>query len=250
MSSLFSVFEGETLKKDIKKLIIPTKPAADDPILGPTPEIVYQWNTFAKKHGALVEKVMTKVIQHAPGWEAASQTRFKCDTSETKNLIDRIAICRKHDIAIFIECKRNLGNVSGPYLGKIKTYNSWVYENSDAIANELRFRTNDPLIAFCVFNAYGDLSAREIVKGIPVIRPSDLSSIFGTFVFKAFNEFNGFVYSTLLEHDALRDMLSKNDPQLATLDTSVRDHKNADVLAHDFREVIKTKLRSLTYVDH
>ena len=134
MSTLYSAIERSELLKAARDLIEPSRPPSDDPVLGAPPEIVFRWNTFTKKHGSLVERVMTKVIQHAPGWRPASQTRFKCDTETTKKLIDRIAINQATEVAIFIECKRNLGNVSNPYLRSIRDYDRWCRDKSADIA--------------------------------------------------------------------------------------------------------------------
>lgn len=131
---------------------------------------------------------MTKVIQNAPGWRPASQTRFKCDTEKTKKLIDRIAINQANEVAIFIECKRNLGNVSNPYLRSVRDYDHWCRQKCEEIGKGLGFRTNDPLIRFAVFNAYGENSDRDKVKGIPVLLPNDLPQIFGYPTLKSFRE--------------------------------------------------------------
>jgi len=232
MSILYNVIERAALFSEASKLIEPTVMPAADPVLGFPPEIVYRWNTFGKKHGRLVEDVMTKVIQAHSGWAPASQTRFKCDTDKTKKLIDRIAINRQNGVAIFIECKRNLGNVSGPYLSSINTYNEWCESKASDIAKEIGFNPHQSLVRFVIFNAYGSEDDSRNVKGIPVLRPEDLPSVFGLPVLEAFEELNSVVQSAVLENEAFRnfsgfmelpctDLLTTQEvPQIAAEETS------------------------------
>jgi len=196
---------------EVKALIEPTSPPQADPVLGFPPEIVFRWNTFAKKHGSLVERVMTKVIQKSDGWESASQTRFKCDTDETKKLIDRIAISRRHKTVIFLECKRNLGNVSNPYLRSIRTYDKWCKAKAKEIASELGFTAQDVLVRFAILNAYGEDSDRDKVKGIPVLLPENLPLIFPMSVFDAFEELHRTVQTVVGEHPAFRNQTFLED---------------------------------------
>jgi len=220
MSILYNVIERAALLSEARKLIEPTVMPAADPVLGYPPEIVYRWNTFGKKHGRLVEDVMTKVIQAHSGWAPASQTRFKCDTDKTKKLIDRIAINRLNGVAIFVECKRNLGNVSGPYLSSINTYNDWCEDKATDIAKEIGFNPHQSLIKFVVFNAYGREDDSRNVKGIPVLLPKDLPTVFGLPVLEAFEELNSVVQSAVLENEAFRTFSGFMEPPCTDLLTT------------------------------
>ena len=220
MSLLYNVIERTVLFREARKLIEPTEMPAADPVLGNPPEIVYRWNTFGKKHGRLVEDVMTKVIQAHSGWAPASQRRFKCDTDKTKKLIDRIAINRRNGVAIFVECKRNLGNVSGPYLSSINAYNEWCENKGSDIAKEIGFNPHQSLVKFVVFNAYGAEEDGRNVKGIPVLRPKDLPNVFGLPVLEAFEEFNSVVQSAILEHEAFRGFSGFMESTGADISTS------------------------------
>ena len=246
MSKLFTIINQAELAKDVRNLIVPTKIPSDDPILGSPPEIVYRWNTFTKKHGTLLERVMTKVIQSSTGWQSASQKRFKCDNSETKNLIDRIAINRKHEVAIFVECKRNLGNVSGPYLGKIRSYDKWVSTCALQIGSELGFKNPNALVKFAVFNAYGEVSSREVARGIPVLTPTDLPRIFGNFALEVFDEFNEFVDQILSESPVLENLLRKTRSPDIIRKQSNLSYQN-ELGSDAFREKISVELSRLTY---
>lgn len=209
MGILYKAIEKSALIKEACALIEPSSPPAADPILGYPPDIVFRWNTFGKKHGKLVEQVMTKVIQSYSGWEPASQKRFKCDTEKTKKLIDRIAINRQNEVAIFVECKRNLGNVSGPYLKSISDYDEWCKKKSSDIAQEIGLNPQKALIRFVVFNAYGSVGDGKVVKGIPVLLPSDLPTVFGFPVLEAFCELNDVIKSIVLESEAFRTLSSR-----------------------------------------
>lgn len=220
MSILYNVIERATLFSEARKLIEPTEMPAADPVLGYPPEIVYRWNTFGKKHGRLVEDVMTKVIQAHSGWEPASQTRFKCDTDKTKKLIDRIAIHRQNGVAVFVECKRNLGNVSGPYLSNINTYSEWCEGKAADIAKEIGFNPHQSLVRFVIFNAYGAEDDSRNVKGIPVLLPKDLPSVFGLPVLEAFEELNSVVQSVVLENEAFRSFSGSMEPPCTDLLTT------------------------------
>ena len=204
MGILYNAIEKSALISEARALIEPSRPPAVDPILGYPPEIVFRWNTFGKKHGKLVEQVMTKVIQSYSGWEPASQTRFKCDTEKTKKLIDRVAINRQNEVAIFVECKRNLGNVSGPYLQSIRDYDEWCKKKSLDIAKEIGLDPHKAVVRFVIFNAYGGVDDGKIVKGIPVLLPFDLPKVFGLPVFEAFCELNDVIKSIVLESEAFR----------------------------------------------
>ncbi|MFC0339934.1 hypothetical protein, partial [Paracoccus niistensis] len=195
MNTLYNVIEAAELKRKAQALIEPSGTPSADPVLGYPPEIVYRWNTFVKKHGTLVENVMTKVIRSHAGWQAASQTRFKCDTDETKKLIDRVAINPKNGVAIFVECKRNLGNVSDPYLKSIIRYNAWCQDKAADIAREIGFTPSNSIVRFAVFNAYGSEDDALKIKGVPVLSPRDLPKIFGQSVLDAFVELNKVVHS-------------------------------------------------------
>ncbi|NOE33879.1 hypothetical protein [Ruegeria sp. HKCCD7318] len=247
MSRLYSVIERSELLKAARDLIEPSRPPSDDPVLGAPPEIVFRWNTFTKKHGSLVERVMTKVIQHAPGWRPASQTRFKCDTSATKKLIDRIAINHANEVAIFIECKRNLGNVSNPYLRSIREYDRWCQDNSTDIASELGFGATDPVIRFAVFNAYGELEDRDKVKGIPVLTPKDLQLIFGFPVLEAFQELHRVVQSVVIENEIFRPYSQGLDlPRIDAIPMNAIEEARVES-QEGFRRRISATLDQLTF---
>lgn len=247
MSNLYSVISKTALMKDARALIEPSSPPAADPVLGFPPEIVFRWNTFAKKHGKLVESVMTKVIQGYVGWEAASQNRFNCDTDKTKKLIDRVAINRQNDVAIFVECKRNLGNVSSPYLESIRLYNEWCRANSSDIALEIGLDPKKALVRFVVFNAYGVADDRRMVKGIPVLHPIDLPAVFGLPVLEAFQELNNLIQSIVLEKDAFQDISA----QIEQVQGKISLDATSATLAtqetpEEFRRRIERKLDQLT----
>ncbi len=210
---------------------------------------MFRWNTFTKKHGSLVERVMTKVIQHAPGWRPASQTRFKCDTEPTKKLIDRIAINQANEVAVFIECKRNLGNVSNPYLRSIREYDRWCRNKSKDIATELGFKSTDPLIRFAVFNTYGELTDRDKVKGIPVLMPKDLAKIFGLPVLIAFQELHRVVQSVVVENEVFRPYSQGMD--LASIESIRMDASDQarNETPEEFRRRIAATLDQLTYLE-
>lgn len=249
MSTLYSIIERSELLKSARDLIEPSRPPSDDPVLGAPPEIVFRWNTFTKKHGSLVERVMTKVIQHAPGWRPASQTRFKCDTEETKKLIDRIAINQANEAAVFIECKRNLGNVSNPYLRSIRDYDRWCGNKSTDIASELGFSSSDPLVRFAVFNAYGEVSDRDKVKGIPVLMPKDLPKIFGLPVFEAFQELHRVVQSIVVENEVFRPYSQGMDlPKIEAIAFEAFEQARNEKPI-DFRRRISTTLDKLMHRD-
>jgi len=227
MTSRFYGIERQKLNREIEALLEPSKAPQADPILGNPPEIVFRWNTFAKKHGSLIEWVMSEVIQGSPGWRAASQTRFKCDTDSTKKLIDRIAINHSKGVVIFLECKRNLGNVSGPYLKTIRAYDSWCRQSAHQIAHELGMNPMDTLVRFAVLNAYGDVSDRERVAGIPVLMPIDLPLIFPRPVLEAFRKLNNMVYARVAEHPAFHDFLGAEDVPL-------HFHDQIDGISNDY----------------
>lgn len=247
MNTLYSAIERSELLKAARDLIVPSRPPSDDPVLGAPPEIVFRWNTFTKKHGSLVERVMTKVIQRAPGWRPASQTRFKCDTDQTKKLVDRIAINQANEVAIFIECKRNLGNVSNPYLRSIRDYDRWCRNKTADIAAELGFGSSDPLIRFAVFNAYGELSDRDKVKDIPVLLPTDLPKIFGFSVFEAFQELHHVVQSVIVENEVFRPY--SQGMRLPTIEKARLDalEQALKETPEDFRHRISATLDRLTH---
>lgn len=247
MSILYNAIARSILISEARALIEPSSPPAADPVLGYPPEIVYRWNTFGKKHGKLVEQVMTKVIQSNVGWQPASQTRFKCDTDKTKKLIDRIAINRQNEVAIFVECKRNLGNVSGPYLESISGYDEWCRKKSSDIAKEIGLDPQKAIVRFVVFNAYGAVDDGRIVKGIPVLLPADLPSVFGLPVLEAFQELNDVVQSVVLENEAFRNLSSQIEhvpEQLAAAETlpQIAAHETPE----QFRRRIGRTLDQLT----
>lgn len=247
MGILYTAIARSTLISEARALIEPSSPPAADPVLGYPPEIVYRWNTFGKKHGKLVEQVMTKVIQSYVGWQPASQTRFKCDTDKTKKLIDRIAINRQNEVAIFVECKRNLGNVSSPYLASISDYDEWCRRKSSDIAQEIGLDPHKALVQFVIFNAYGVVDDGRIVKGIPVLLPADLPSVFGLPVLEAFQELNDVIQSVVLENEAFRNLSSQIEEVQEQL---AADETLPQIAAHEtpeqFRQRIGRTLDKLT----
>lgn len=245
---LYDAIAQTALVDEARALIELSSLPAADPILGNPPEIVYRWNTFGKKHGALVERIMTKVIQSYLDWKPAAQTRFNCDTAATKTLIDRIAINRRSGVVIFIECKRNLKNVSGPYLTSINRYNNWCQSNSTNILKKLHLDPLKSTVYFVVFNAYGSSDDRRIVKGIPVLLPEDLPKVFGLPVLQAFEELNNVVQTVVSENKAIREFSALNDrPRRQPFSSDVASDIEVQETPEQFRYRIKTTLEQLTY---
>jgi hypothetical protein len=207
---LYDALARTELHKDLSKLNEPSGEPEDDPILGAQPEIVYRWNTFTRKHGPLIEKVMTDVIQHARGWQPQGQTHFSFGTKKTAtHLIDRIAINRANEVAVFIECKRNLGKVPSDAQKRIRAYDRWCQEYSKDIASMLGFKSGKPLIRFAIFNAYGKDTDKNKIKGIPVLMPEDLPKIFDLSVYQTFLDLNAEVTSVVCKHEDLWPFLPK-----------------------------------------
>lgn len=203
MSALYDALARTKQSETLSELIEPSSKPKDDPILGAQPEIVYRWNTFVKKHGTLIEKVMTDVIQHAPGWQPQGQTPFNFPEDITKHLIDRIAINRANKVVLFIECKRNLGNVDSKGQKKIIAYDEWCQKHSKDIASKLKFPASGALVRFAVFNAHGKTTDKNNIKGIPVLMPEDLPKIFDLSVYRTFLKLHAKVRSAVSEREDL-----------------------------------------------
>lgn len=242
---LYDALERTKRRKALSKLIEPTNEPADDPILGEQPEIVYRWNTFVKKHGRLIEKVMTDVIRHGPGWQPQSQTSFDFPGDTAKHLIDRIAINEANKVVVFIECKRNLGNADDGVTGKITEYDKWCQEHSKDIASKLGFADGNALVRFAVFNAHGKPNDKKKIKGIPVLMPEDLHKIFDLSVYRAFVALQAEVRKQISENGFLGDRF--REPELCSVeflkqDASQPDH-NED--PEQFRRRINSTLDDL-----
>ena len=188
MSALYQVIAKQELVRKLSSLLTPSRNSVADPILGRPPATVLQWNTFTRKHGQLVESILTKTIQSQSGWSALPQRRFQCDRGDVKKLIDRAAIHKHNQVAIFIECKRDLGKSDSGATRRINEYFEWVEREQRNIARELGMNPSEALIRFVVFNSYGVRSDGRRIPGIPHLLPDDLDAIFGPSVQNAFIE--------------------------------------------------------------
>lgn len=217
MSTLYDALARTKQDKNLSQLMEPSTPPKYDPILGEPPKIVSRWNTFQRKHGTLIEKVMTDVIQNAPGWQPQGQTHFNFGDKTAKHLIDRIAINRTNKVVVFIECKRNLGNVDSKGQKKIRDYDEWCYEHKEGIAAKLGFPVGNALVRFAVFNAYGEETDVNMFQGIPVLRPIDLCKIFDVSVYGAFVDLQAEVSKQISENEQLQDCLQ--EPKLRSVES-------------------------------
>lgn len=177
MSTFYNI-DAKEIRRRIDKLCTASKPPSPDPVLGQQPNLVSEWNTFVKKHGRLIEYVLSQSITRSYWWEASPQRKFSTVPSMSDKLIDRIAINRALGVVIFIESKRSVGTIDSKSAKRIIDYDNAVRSSYKAVAKELGLDPADTLVFFAVFNAYGERSDGAKITGIPMLMPADLPKLF------------------------------------------------------------------------
>jgi hypothetical protein len=163
-----------------------------DPLLGEDPPEFSLWKNIPKNHGNLLEHVLLSVIKKTNIWEGYHHTEeefnfVKSLIKEEKDSalqIDTLVINRKLQIALFIECKRNLKQQPQGAKDKIQKYNEWCNKYSSEILTEIAMPGGE--CRFAVFDAYGPKTRIKKLDGIPILKPKDLGIFFPSFVVNLF----------------------------------------------------------------
>ena len=109
------------------------------------------------------------------------------------------------------------------------------------------FRSSDPLIRFAIFNAYGEPTDRDKVRGIPVLMPKNLPEIFGLPVFEAFQELHRVVQSVVVENEVFRPYSQGTDlPKIERLLLDAIEETRSET-PKEFRGRIGAALDRLTH---
>jgi hypothetical protein len=175
----------EALMIRILHLFTPGR-VSSDPILGyPSNEAAVR-ASFQRKHGNLIEEVISRSINMCGDWEVRPQTTFSFCSEGLRP--DRFALNRNLGLIIILECKRDLRQQDSDSLRKIRRYFCWAKKHSTDIARHFRMPPESTLVVFSVFDAYGNGERRTALPGIPVITPSELSDVFGDTVSNEFDE--------------------------------------------------------------
>jgi len=168
------------MEAEINALFTPTGPSKTDPILGTPPLQFVIWNSFIRKHGTFIERVLISTIRQVGDWGDGGQENFEwVEDEDGTHLIDRIVISPDESVVLLIECKRNLGNLDGDAKKKILAYSRWCQDNADVVAKKLGLDLTRTVVRFAVFDAYGIREDRGAFPDVPIIMPEDLERLFG-----------------------------------------------------------------------